>query len=59
MRAILTWEEFIMGHHHDHSHGHHDTDNMRVLFYSFIIISSFMIVEAIGGYLTNSLSLTF
>ena len=48
-----------MGHHHDHSHGHghHHTDNMRALFYSFIIISSFMIVEAIGGYLTNSLAL--
>lgn len=40
-------------HHHDHSHG----ANKRVLFISFLIISSFMIVEAIGGYITNSLAL--
>jgi len=42
-----------MGHHHDHHH----TDNMRVLFWSFIAIFTFMIVEAIGGWLTNSLAL--
>lgn len=48
-----------MGHHHDHGHGHHHhhTDNTRMLFYSFMIIFTFMIVEAIGGYLTNSLAL--
>ncbi|MBP2077924.1 cation diffusion facilitator family transporter [Oceanobacillus polygoni] len=51
-----------MGHHHDHghehSHGHHHhTSNTRVLFWSFILIFTFMIVEAIGGILTNSLAL--
>ena len=49
-----------MGHHHDHSHGHghhHHTGNKRALFWSFIIIASFMVVEVIGGVLTNSLAL--
>ena len=40
-------------HHHQHSHG----ANKKVLFISFVIIFSFMIVEAIGGFLTNSLAL--
>lgn len=44
-----------MGHNHDHSH--HHTDNIRVLFFSFLLIFTFMIVEAIGGFLTNSLAL--
>jgi cobalt-zinc-cadmium efflux system protein len=55
-----------MGHHHQHehshshSHGHHHhqhSTNTRVLFWSFILIFTFMIVEAIGGILTNSLAL--
>lgn len=41
-----------MGHHHDHH-----TANTKVLFWSFIAIFTFMIVEAIGGWLTNSLAL--
>ncbi|HLR53074.1 MAG TPA: cation diffusion facilitator family transporter [Candidatus Avamphibacillus sp.] len=41
-----------MGH-----HDHHHTNNMKVLFWSFIAIFTFMIVEAIGGWLTNSLAL--
>ncbi|MUV36288.1 Cadmium, cobalt and zinc/H(+)-K(+) antiporter [Lentibacillus sp. JNUCC-1] len=41
---------------HNHSHEHH-TDNKKVLFISFLIIFGFMIVEAIGGFLTNSLAL--
>lgn len=47
------------GHDHSHSHGHHHhhTTNKRVLFISFIAIFTFMIVEAIGGFLTNSLAL--
>ncbi len=40
-------------HHHNHSHG----ANKKVLLISFLIIFSFMIVEAIGGFLTNSLAL--
>lgn len=40
-------------HHHDHTHG----ANKKVLMISFLIITSYMIVEAIGGFLTNSLAL--
>ncbi|KGR85388.1 cation diffusion facilitator family transporter [Lysinibacillus odysseyi] len=43
------------GHGHDHSHVH--TSNKKVLFVSFLIIASFMVVEVIGGLLTNSLAL--
>ncbi|WP_085991398.1 cation diffusion facilitator family transporter [Oceanobacillus senegalensis] len=42
-----------MGHEHNHSHG----ANKKALMISFIIITTFMIVEAIGGFLTNSLAL--
>ncbi|RKQ37336.1 cation diffusion facilitator family transporter [Oceanobacillus halophilus] len=44
-------------HHHDHQHAHNHTTNTRVLFWSFIIIFSYMIIEVIGGLLTNSLAL--
>ncbi|WP_100011113.1 cation diffusion facilitator family transporter [Lentibacillus sediminis] len=47
-----------MGHsHHGHGHTHHNTNNVRVLFFSFLLIFLFMIIEAIGGFLTNSLAL--
>ncbi|MFJ3391048.1 MULTISPECIES: cation diffusion facilitator family transporter [unclassified Lysinibacillus] len=46
-----------MGHNHDHSHDHTHGANKKVLIVSFIIITSYMIVEVIGGYLTNSLAL--
>jgi cobalt-zinc-cadmium efflux system protein len=50
-----------MGHHHGHSHGHgHShahTGNKKALFMSFLLISSFMVVEVIGGIMTNSLAL--
>ncbi|WP_018933637.1 cation diffusion facilitator family transporter [Gracilibacillus lacisalsi] len=48
-----------MGHHHGHghSHDHHHTNNKKALLISFILISTFMIVEVIGGFLTNSLAL--
>ncbi|KKI62728.1 MULTISPECIES: cation diffusion facilitator family transporter [Staphylococcus] len=42
---------------HDHGHDHTHGANKKVLLISFIIITSYMIVEAIGGYLTNSLAL--
>lgn len=42
---------------HDHSHDHTHGANKKVLLISFIIITSYMIVEAIGGILTNSLAL--
>lgn len=44
-----------MGHHHGHDHTHES--NKKVLFISFILITFYMIVEAIGGLLTNSLAL--
>lgn len=40
-------------HHHDHTHG----ANKKALTISLILISSFMIVEVIGGIFTNSLAL--
>lgn len=53
-----------MGHHHGHSHGHHHghhhhghSANKKALLLSFLLITTFMIVEVIGGLLTNSLAL--
>ncbi|KKB33579.1 cation diffusion facilitator family transporter [Bacillus thermotolerans] len=42
---------------HDHSHSHTHGANKKVLLISFIIITSYMVIEAIGGFLTNSLAL--
>lgn len=42
---------------HDHGHDHTHGANKKVLLISFLIIASYMIVEAIGGFLTNSLAL--
>ncbi|MEG0437652.1 MAG: cation diffusion facilitator family transporter [Solibacillus sp.] len=42
-------------HHHDHNHAH--SANKKVLFISFLIITSYMFVEAVGGYMTKSLAL--
>lgn len=45
-------------HGHDHGHNHaHGTNNKKVLLFSFIIITLYMIVEAFGGFITNSLAL--
>lgn len=44
-------------HHHGHSHNHHHTGNKKALLWSFILISTFMVIEVIGGFLTNSLAL--
>jgi cobalt-zinc-cadmium efflux system protein len=48
-----------MGHSHDHNHahGHSHNANKKALFISFLLISIYMIVEVIGGILTNSLAL--
>ncbi|WP_163537171.1 cation diffusion facilitator family transporter [Gracilibacillus sp. YIM 98692] len=47
-----------MSHSHGHhGHGHHHTDNKKALTISFLCITFFMIVEVIGGILTNSLAL--
>ncbi len=42
-----------VGHDHDHSH----SANKKSLIISFILITAFMVVEVIGGLLTNSLAL--
>jgi cobalt-zinc-cadmium efflux system protein len=44
-------------HHHGHSHDHSHTGNKKALMSSFILITAFMIVEVMGGLLTNSLAL--
>jgi len=47
-------------HNHEVAHGHthhHHTANQKALLISFLIIFGFMIVEAIGGYLSGSLTL--
>lgn len=43
--------------HSDHAHSHHENNNQRLLLISFILIAGFMLVEALGGYLTGSLAL--
>ncbi|WP_042144331.1 cation diffusion facilitator family transporter [Paucisalibacillus sp. EB02] len=42
---------------HDHGHDHTHGANKKMLLISFLIITIYMIVEAVGGYLTNSLAL--
>jgi cobalt-zinc-cadmium efflux system protein len=49
-----------MGHSHSHDHGHghqHGSSNKSALKWAFFLISTYMIVEVIGGILTNSLAL--
>ncbi|MEN1970112.1 cation diffusion facilitator family transporter [Lentibacillus sp. N15] len=46
-----------MGHKHGHGHNHTHGANKKALMISFIIITVYMIVEAIGGFITNSLAL--
>ena len=41
---------------HDHAH-HHYSNNQKVLLWSFLIISAYMLIEAFGGWITNSLAL--
>ncbi|UBV35463.1 CDF family zinc efflux transporter CzrB [Staphylococcus xylosus] len=48
----------MSGHHgHDHAHGNVHTNNKKILLISFLIIGLFMIVEIIGGFISNSLAL--
>ncbi|MFD1040273.1 cation diffusion facilitator family transporter [Virgibacillus byunsanensis] len=42
---------------HDHGHDHTHGANKQALKISFFIITGYMIIEAIGGFLTNSLAL--
>jgi len=42
---------------HDHGHDHTHGTNKKILMISFIIITGYMIIEAFGGFITNSLAL--
>ncbi len=42
---------------HDHGHDHAHSANKKTLMISFMIISGYMLIEALGGFLTNSLAL--
>ncbi|WP_029901861.1 cation diffusion facilitator family transporter [Prevotella sp. 10(H)] len=47
-------------HSHTHSHGGHShghNANKKALTISFVLIAGFMVIEFVGGYLTNSLAL--
>lgn len=46
-----------MDHHHGHSHSHSHTGNKQALLSAFFLIAAFMVVEVIGGLVTNSLAL--
>lgn len=46
-----------LSHNHNHGHDHTHGANRKVLLTSFLIITSYMVIEAIGGFLTNSLAL--
>ncbi|MGE8204269.1 cation diffusion facilitator family transporter [Heyndrickxia sp. NPDC080065] len=46
-----------MGHNHQHGHDHSHGANKKALMLSFIIITGYMVIEVIGGFLTNSLAL--
>ncbi len=46
-----------MGHSHSHGHDHTHGANKKALLISFFITSVYMVLEAIGGFLTNSLAL--
>lgn len=45
------------GHGHGHGHSHSHTNNKKALFWAFLLIATFMVVEVIGGVITNSLAL--
>lgn len=58
MRNIISLGGTKLGHGHDHHHHHHfHSSNKRVLKICFLLIAGFMIIEAVGGVLTNSLAL--
>lgn len=46
-----------MGHNHDHGHNHTHGANKKTLMLAFVIITGYMIIEVIGGLITNSLAL--
>lgn len=44
-------------HHHGHSHGQATADNRRRLTLTLVLAATYMLAEAVGGWLTGSLSL--
>lgn len=44
-------------HHHSHHHAHHVPSNQRILWLSFVVITGFMLLEAIAGKVFGSLAL--
>ncbi|WP_281251602.1 cation diffusion facilitator family transporter [Virgibacillus phasianinus] len=42
---------------HDHGHDHTHGANKKALMISFIVITCYMVIEAFGGFITNSLAL--
>lgn len=44
-------------HHHDHHHHHVHEGNTKTLRFAFAVIATFMVAEAVGGWLTGSLAL--
>lgn len=54
----MAHDHFSAGHtHSNNAHSHTHNTNKRALLISFILISSFMFVEFVGGLMTNSLAL--
>ncbi len=51
-------EKMTHSHHHDHSHPHiHHSHNKRILLLSFVLITSYALVEWLGGRYFHSLAL--
>lgn len=44
-------------HGHDHGHTHTHNANKKALLLAFLLTTGFMLAEAVGGYVTNSLAL--
>lgn len=42
---------------HQHHHAHDHSNTKKILLVSFVIITTYMVIEAIGGFITNSLAL--
>lgn len=47
----------IMEHYNNHGQQQSENNNRKVIMWTFLLITSFMIVEVIGGFMTNSLAL--
>ena len=46
-----------MEHYNNHGQQQGENNNRKVIMWTFLLITSFMIVEVIGGFITNSLAL--